>query len=75
MNGSINISHSFTGNRRIFCGDKSVLKGDILIDDHDFNLSVFNGRAIMFTAAHNANDNKYERLNNWLDAEKLFDLK
>ncbi len=61
--------------RRIFCGDKSVLKGDILIDDHDFNLSVFNGRAIMFTAAHNANDTKYERLNNWLDAEKLFDLK
>ena len=29
----------------------------------------------MFTAAHNANDTKYERLNNWLDAEKLFDLK
>lgn len=61
--------------RRIFCGDKSVLKGDILIDDHDFNLSVFDGRAIMFTCAHNANETKYERLNNWLDAEKLFDLK
>jgi 5'-nucleotidase len=61
--------------RRIFCGDKSVLKGDILIDDHDFNLSVFQGRAIMFTASHNINETKYERLNNWLDAEKLFDLK
>ena len=61
--------------RRIFCGDKSVLKGDILIDDHEFNLSVFEGRAIMFTAAHNANETRYERLNNWLDAEKLFDLK
>ncbi|MDQ2863862.1 MAG: 5'(3')-deoxyribonucleotidase [Bacteroidota bacterium] len=61
--------------RRIFCGDKSVLKGDILIDDHDFNLSVFEGRSIMFTAAHNATENKYERLNNWLEAEKLFDLK
>jgi len=61
--------------RRIFCGDKSVLKGDVLIDDHDFNLSVFEGRSIMFSAAHNANDTKYERLNNWLDAEKLFDLK
>lgn len=61
--------------RRIFCGDKSVLKGDILIDDHDFNLSVFEGRGIMFTAAHNATENKYERLNNWLEAEKLFDLK
>ena len=61
--------------RRIFCGDKSVLKGDVLIDDHDFNLSVFNGRAIMFTASHNVNETKYERLNSWLDAEKLFDLK
>ncbi len=61
--------------RRIFCGDKSVLKGDILIDDHDFNLSVFDGRAIMFSSPHNLKDTKYERLDNWLDAEKLFDLK
>ena len=61
--------------RRIFCGDKSVLKGDILIDDHDFNLSVFDGRPIIFTSSHNVNETKYERLNSWLDAEKLFDLK
>ncbi len=61
--------------RRIFCGDKSVLKGDVLIDDHDFNLSVFSGRPIMFTCSHNINETKYERLDNWLDAEKLFDLK
>lgn len=61
--------------RRIFCGDKSVLKGDVLIDDHDFNLSVFQGRAIMFSAAHNMNDTRYERMNNWLEAEKLFDMK
>ncbi len=61
--------------RRIFCGDKSVLKGDILIDDHDFNLSVFEGRRIMFTASHNIAETKYERLDTWMDAEKLFDLK
>lgn len=61
--------------RRIFCGDKSVLKGDVLIDDHDFNLSVFNGRPIMFSCSHNMNETKHERLDNWLDAEKLFDLK
>ena len=61
--------------RRIFCGDQSVLKGDVLIDDHDFNLSVFNGRRIMFSAPHNISDTKYERMNNWLDAGKLFDLK
>jgi 5'(3')-deoxyribonucleotidase len=61
--------------RRIFCGDKSVLRGDVLIDDHDFNLSVFEGRSIMFSAPHNIEETKYERLNNWLDTEKLFDLK
>ncbi|MEO8821520.1 MAG: 5'(3')-deoxyribonucleotidase [Ginsengibacter sp.] len=60
--------------RRIFCGDKSVLKGDVLIDDHDFNLSVFDGRPVMFSASHNLNETKYERLDSWLDAEKLFDL-
>ncbi len=61
--------------QRIFCGDKSILKGDVLIDDHDFNLSVFDGRPIIFTSPHNVNETKYERINNWLEAEKLFDLK
>lgn len=60
--------------RRILCGDKSVLKGDVLIDDHDFNLSVFSGRAIMFTATHNVLDTRFERLNNWLEARKLFNI-
>ncbi|MEO6893499.1 MAG: 5'(3')-deoxyribonucleotidase [Ginsengibacter sp.] len=60
--------------RRIFCGDKSILKGDVLIDDHAFNLSVFSGRAIMFSSAHNLNETKYERLDNWLEAKKLFGL-
>lgn len=61
--------------RRIFCGDKSVLKGDVLIDDHDFNLSVFSGRALMFSSPHNLLDTRYERMENWLEADKLFDLK
>ena len=61
--------------RRIFCGDKSVLKADVLIDDYDFNLSAFNGRAIMFSCCHNMDKTNHERLDNWLDAEKLFDLK
>jgi len=60
--------------RRIFCGDKHLLKADVLIDDHEFNLSTFEGRAIMFTASHNIYETKYERLDNWLDARKLFEL-
>ena len=60
--------------RRIFCGHKHVIKGDVLIDDHDFNLSTFEGRCIMFTAPHNLHETKYERMNNWLEAEKLLDI-
>lgn len=59
--------------RRVFCGDKSVMKGDVLIDDHAFNLSVFSGRPIMFTATHNINETGYERVNNWLEVQELFD--
>ncbi|HVX48887.1 MAG TPA: hypothetical protein VHB48_01980 [Chitinophagaceae bacterium] len=60
--------------RRIMCGDKSILKADVLIDDHDFNLSVFSGRAIMFTAPHNVHFTSYERISNWKDALTMFDL-
>ena len=59
--------------RRIFCGDKSVLKADVLIDDHDFNLSVFTGRPIVFSAPHNLLYTEYERMENRLEAKKFFD--
>lgn len=57
---------------RILCGDKHVLKGDILIDDRSYNLENFDGRSLLFTSPHNVNTNGYERVNNWLEvAEKL----
>jgi 5'(3')-deoxyribonucleotidase len=59
--------------RRIFCGNKHLIKGDVLIDDHDFNLSVFPGRPIVFTAPHNVHYKEYERMENWLDAKNFFD--
>lgn len=59
--------------RRVFCGDKSIAKGDVLIDDHDFNLSVFAGRPIVFTAPHNVHYTQYERMDKWKDANKFFD--
>jgi 5'-nucleotidase len=61
--------------RRVLCGDKSVIKGDVLIDDHDFNLETFTGRRVMFTSPHNVHDTRYERMNNWLEAKQFFDLK
>ncbi|WP_411029070.1 5' nucleotidase, NT5C type [Spongiimicrobium sp. 3-5] len=57
--------------RRILCGDKHILKGDILIDDRSFNLQHFTGRSIMFTSPHNVNTNGFERANNWQEVADL----
>lgn len=57
---------------RILCGDKHVLKGDVLIDDRSYNLANFEGRGILFTSPHNVNTTGYERVNTWLElGEKL----
>ncbi|MEK6154113.1 5'(3')-deoxyribonucleotidase [Flavobacteriaceae bacterium 3-367] len=57
---------------RILCGDKGILKGDILIDDRSYNLQQFDGRSILFTSPHNVNSNGFERADTWLEvAQKL----
>ena len=53
--------------KRILCGDKRILFGDVLIDDRSYNLESFQGRTILFTSPHNVNSNGYERANNWLE--------
>ena len=58
--------------KRILCGDKFILKGDLLIDDRSKNLKNFDGRTIMFTSPHNANTTDFERADTWKDiADKL----
>jgi 5'-nucleotidase len=49
----------------IFCGDKSIISTDYLIDDHVKNLDVCKGKTLMFTAGHNAGINHHTRVNNW----------
>jgi 5'(3')-deoxyribonucleotidase len=49
----------------IFCGDKSVIDTDFLIDDHLKNLDCCKGKALMFTAFHNVNHSHHQRVNNW----------
>jgi 5'(3')-deoxyribonucleotidase len=55
----------------VFCGDKSVIQTDFLIDDHLKNLDFCKGIPILFTAGHNVNVNKYTRVNNWTEAVDL----
>lgn len=50
---------------RILCGDKHILKGDILIDDRSYNLQKFDGRQLLFTSPHNVHSNGFERVNTW----------
>ncbi|WP_318308065.1 5' nucleotidase, NT5C type [Flagellimonas crocea] len=57
---------------RILCGNKYILKGDVLIDDRSKNLEPFEGRSIMFTSPHNVNVTDFERADSWQDiANKL----
>ncbi|HEA21578.1 MAG TPA: 5'(3')-deoxyribonucleotidase [Pricia antarctica] len=51
--------------RRILCGHKHILKGDILIDDRSYNLTEFQGRSLLFTSPHNIHTTGFERVNNW----------
>jgi len=55
----------------IFCGDKSVIGTDFLIDDHLKNLDFHKGMPILFTAGHNINVTKHIRVNNWIEAVEL----
>ena len=51
----------------VFCGDKSVIRGEIMIDDHPKNLNYFQGRKILFTQPHNLllPDETWQRVSNW----------
>jgi 5'(3')-deoxyribonucleotidase len=57
--------------KRILCGHKHILKGDILIDDRTFNLEPFEGRKILFTSPHNVHITGYERADSWKDIARM----
>lgn len=56
----------------VLCGDKKLVKGDHMIDDHARNLVHFEGNKYLFTSAHNINETAYHRLNNWKEVAALF---
>ena len=56
----------------IFCGDKSVIGTDYMIDDHVRNLDSFKGKTILFTAGHNVDIDRHTRVNNWKEAMEFF---
>jgi 5'(3')-deoxyribonucleotidase len=56
----------------VFCGDKSILHADYLIDDMPRHFERFAGQGVLFTAAHNVKVAAKLRVNNWREVEDLF---
>ncbi|HTJ29928.1 MAG TPA: hypothetical protein VL346_05485 [Acidobacteriaceae bacterium] len=58
--------------RYIFCGDKSILLADYLIDDTPRNLEHFHGRGLLYDAPHNRAARGFTRVNNWQEVAEYF---
>lgn len=56
----------------VFCGDKTILNADFLIDDNPRQFRGFRGEGILYSSPHNALVTGYRRVDTWLDVEKLF---
>ena len=57
----------------VFCGNKSLIPADIMIDDHFKNLDYFDGETIMFIQPHNINStgHPHKKVTSWFEVEKL----
>ncbi|MEO7030126.1 MAG: 5'-3'-deoxyribonucleotidase [Acidobacteriaceae bacterium] len=58
--------------RIVFCGDKSILAADYLIDDNPRQLRLFRGEGILFSAPANAAEKGFRRVDSWADVERMF---
>ena len=61
-----------TWKQLVLCGDKRLISGDYMIDDHVRNLEHFNGKKYLFTSPHNRDITGYDRLNDWQEVAKTF---
>ncbi len=57
----------------VFCGDKSVILADYMIDDHPHNLQSFTGRGLLYTASHNIGVDEFVRVDNWKEVKAFFE--
>ena len=57
----------------VFCGNKSILRADYLIDDLPRNLLRFEGQGLLYTAPHNLTTTGFVRVNNWPEVAAYFD--
>lgn len=56
----------------VFCGDKSILRADYLIDDLPKNLLRFQGQGLLYSAPRNLTATGFVRVNNWEEVAQYF---
>lgn len=63
---------NLVGERNVIVGkDKSMIMGDLLIDDFPKNLDKFKGETICFSQPWNNNYHKTKRTNNWEEIQSI----
>jgi len=55
----------------VFCGNKSILNADYLIDDNAYNFDGFRGEGLLFDAPHNAHETRYRRVQSWQEVASI----
>ena len=56
----------------VFCGHKSILRADYLIDDMPRNLERFTGTGILYSAPHNLATKGFARVTDWQEVAAYF---
>jgi 5'-nucleotidase len=56
----------------VFCGDKTIVDADYLIDDRPRHFAKFRGQGLLFSAPHNAGETRYTRVGSWKDVRAHF---
>jgi len=57
----------------VFCGSKTIIEADIMIDDHFKNLDPFKRTTILFSQPHNLlqNPGKHKRVHSWKEIAEM----
>ena len=62
----------FKWQQLVLSGSKKMVQGDYMIDDHARHFEHFKGKPYLFSAPHNLDETRYERINNWEEAGRIF---
>jgi 5'(3')-deoxyribonucleotidase len=67
------LTFPLSGGSKWFCGVKTIVSADIMIDDHFKNLDHFAGTTFLYSQPHNVkmNNGKHKRVQNWLEIASI----